>query len=332
MVRLMLTDGNGPLYAHLDLTYKCNWKCNFCAYGGYESEFPYRKEHLFEIVRLLKAGGVKEITLFRGEPFLYPNAIEIAKYIVDSGLRLKFATNGTMLTHQGVKELSQIAYTGSISLHGFPKTHDNIVGVPEAYKRARKPLELFCKHGLGIGVCSTLTRKNSEEFVYFAATILQELPIRHFVTDIFTPVRGYPVDLLPRKSTLIRVLGGIVELKDRFPDRFVEVGGGLRYCIAKGPLEPLRKESLAGTLECTVGVDGTVHVCASGEQALGNLFSEPLRLIWHSSSRIKAFRSLAWVPQACSNCNVLTEWLRGCEEEPKNVELLNKHYGLAALE
>ncbi len=88
----------------IEITSKCNFKCNFCPVSGQGGAFPMpsRKQidndKFLEVVDAVKDFDLNYFTLnFVGEPMAHPKVFEYMKYVVDKKLPLMLVTNGTLL-------------------------------------------------------------------------------------------------------------------------------------------------------------------------------------------------------------------------------------------
>ena len=82
------------------LTKNCNFKCQYCGYGGELSaskknkqEFEKLKEKIFIAHNL----GVRKFRLTGGEPFMYPHITDLINLFNDLGVYLLINTNGSLV-------------------------------------------------------------------------------------------------------------------------------------------------------------------------------------------------------------------------------------------
>ncbi len=140
----------GPETISLFLTYKCNLKCAMCGQWGingafreYPSEVVRQQLSLDEIRNLID--DVRRynpnITLFGGEPMLYPNWLKIVEIVKAAGLRCNIVTNGTYIG-KWVREIADSRLDEIIfSLDGPAEIHDKIRGVPGTFQKAINGLQ-----------------------------------------------------------------------------------------------------------------------------------------------------------------------------------------------
>ncbi|MEK6794456.1 MAG: radical SAM protein [Spirochaetota bacterium] len=120
------------------LTSICNLRCVMCGQRGkmgtLKGEFAAKEaEHLVSIDQYKRltdevADKVKAFYVWGGEPFLYPNFMELAAYMAKKIPVFTVNTNGTLLAPHAA-EIVRDRWTGFfISLDGFRETNDAIRG------------------------------------------------------------------------------------------------------------------------------------------------------------------------------------------------------------
>ena len=177
-LQLMRTAFERRLYAStnpekiiINVTYRCNNKCSFCAVGtrdGYDGDLGKQREHLAQ----WHARGVRLVDFDGGEPTLYEGLIPLVRYARAVGYqRINVTSNGRRLIYPDYAR----ALVGSgltsllISIHGPDRaTHAREVMVLEAFEQtvtglrnaAAARLALGLADSVEIGVNITLTEGN----------------------------------------------------------------------------------------------------------------------------------------------------------------------------
>ncbi|MEK7232978.1 MAG: radical SAM protein [Elusimicrobiota bacterium] len=164
---------------HLELTHRCNLRCAMCHHW----EMPLRNpasvqremglegiKKLLEGSKLLK--GVEVVVVTGGEPWLRPDVDNILEYLSHAlpkarlGVLTNFANPKILrrhldeAQHRSVKNL----WLGS-SLDGLEKTHDEIRGMPGAFRGLMKSTEMVRREfpGLDFSFNFTITPRNHDE-------------------------------------------------------------------------------------------------------------------------------------------------------------------------
>lgn len=155
----------------VNVTYRCNNKCSFCAVGTrdqYDGDLSKQREHLAE----WHARGVRLVDFDGGEPTLYEDLIPLVRYARAIGYRrINVTSNGRRLVYQDYANALIASGLTSllISIHGPDRaTHAREVMVLEAFEQTTKGLRNAAKArdalGLGdrveLGVNITLTEGN----------------------------------------------------------------------------------------------------------------------------------------------------------------------------
>jgi len=149
------------LRAEIEITQKCNQKCFYC----YAKSTSNCKDELslnnwLEILHGLYKHGTRLLIFSGGEPFLYPDIIELLHSIYNDFI-IEINTNGTLLNEEVVKQLSsfhvkciQISIDSST-----PKVHDKIRG-KGTWERAVDALSLLNEYKIHTRVAMTIHKEN----------------------------------------------------------------------------------------------------------------------------------------------------------------------------
>jgi radical SAM protein with 4Fe4S-binding SPASM domain len=150
-----------PTFVQLRLTNLCNLRCRMCGqwgdtgiYRGPSSgagtptagDAPRlhdvlgleRQLSLREQVELLDeiAPFAPVVSLFGGEPLLYPDVVPLVRHIKQRGLRLTMITNGSLLSRYADELVAAGIDSIAVSFDGHPALHDGIRGQAGSYERA----------------------------------------------------------------------------------------------------------------------------------------------------------------------------------------------------
>jgi radical SAM protein with 4Fe4S-binding SPASM domain len=141
---------SSPEAVTLFLTHKCNLRCKMCGQWGEggvtKKDSP---QHIQEELSRAELGELIDelaisrpnITLFGGEPLLYPGVTELIGMIKQKGLHCLMITNGSLLE----KVAEEIVDSGldelNLSLDGKAEEHDRIRGLPGLFDRIMAGLQ-----------------------------------------------------------------------------------------------------------------------------------------------------------------------------------------------
>jgi hypothetical protein len=130
--------GRGPRKVIMNVTYRCNNRCTFCAVGT-RTQLDGSIDRQKEMLAHYYNHGVRLADFDGGEPTLYPDLIPLIRYARQLGYeKVNVTTNGRLavyeefarrLTHSGLTTLL-------FSVHGSDaRSHALQVGVPEAFEQ-----------------------------------------------------------------------------------------------------------------------------------------------------------------------------------------------------
>ncbi len=176
--------------AVIALTFRCNARCRLCDIWLREPVREVEPSYYYHLPATLK-----NINLSGGEPTLREDLPEIVSVISERcpGVRIVVSTNGLAterilnMASRLKKASPKIAFR--VSLDGLGKTHDQIRGIPGAYEKALKSLEVLRRGGIrDLGVGFTMIRGNEKEMIpvfelacrnrwQFTSTVVHSSPI-----------------------------------------------------------------------------------------------------------------------------------------------------------
>ena len=174
------SSGNGrtgyPEAITLFLTHSCNLRCKMCGQWG-ESGVTKRMpkdslnkrlstDELKKVIDDVSAFR-PNITLYGGEPLLYPDCANLIKYIKSKNIHCVMITNGSMLSQFAEKIIDAGLDELNISLDGDRDLHDEIRGMPGLFEKItdglREVNRLKKKRGLKkpfVNLQCTITKYN----------------------------------------------------------------------------------------------------------------------------------------------------------------------------
>ena len=131
----------------LFLTHRCNLRCKMCGQWG-ESGVTKKmdagkvsEELPFEVLTVLIDNVSRTrpgITLFGGEPLLYPRCTDLISYIKSRRMHCLMITNGSLLEGHAEGLVGAGCDEINLSLDGPRQLHDEIRGLPGLYDRIVK--------------------------------------------------------------------------------------------------------------------------------------------------------------------------------------------------
>lgn len=132
-------------FAWIELTSICNQNCKHCFMGkDLNKTKPLKKELIYQLVDVLYERGITQIILTGGEPTLHPDFGEILDYVAQYDINITLLTNGTTSNiGQYIYKLKEYGVRTKMSILGWEKAHDYMVGVQGAFKKLLETIDLF---------------------------------------------------------------------------------------------------------------------------------------------------------------------------------------------
>lgn len=318
----------------LDVTFKCNLRCQFC--GVWCDENPRWKNELSEdewlrVIDDLADYGCERIYLSGGEPTILPGFGRMIKHASERGMVVTFNSNGTRLGHW-TAEICSYADMVYISIDAPDERHDIIRGVEGTFERAvdgiKQLIDYKHKNGYSkprIHISTVLSQINADcipEMVTFADELGVDILSLHYVCAS------------PMHSVEQSILNGECVSSDRFAvlddeklyvdaDGLKAIRSGLNNIpetknvwVLADPIRSLPDESFrTGNFpikRCVnisnvlmVMPDGATTICPHlANYSMGNVSDYSIRDIWESDARkqLKSHLGKQLFP-VCRNCS-----------------------------
>lgn len=189
---LRVSATGGPKKVILNVTYKCNNHCTFCAVGTrtqVDGDFARQRELLVKYRRQ----GVTLLDLDGGEPTLNPNLLALIRFARRAGYeRINVTTNGRLCAYEDFAQrlVESGLSTLLFSLHGHTRAlHAANVGVPEAFDQTLAGIDhcvRLAPAGVELGANLTVTLSNHRH-VSEIARLVHEHGLRWLNVQFLTP-------------------------------------------------------------------------------------------------------------------------------------------------
>ncbi len=220
----------------VNITYRCNNHCRFCAVGNrIQEDLP-----LDEIKARLtehRAAGVELLDLDGGEPTLVPRLPELVRWARNAGFRrVNVTTNGRTLANPGtVRRLAAAGLTDLlISLHGpSAEVHDHLTDTPGSFHQTIQGIVHAVRDrgaGMNLGVNTTLVKSNVDHLEEMT-DLIHGMGIRRLNIQFLTPFGRAHRDLLPDPAAAAEIVRGLI---DRWRERLAIQVINLPFCYLPG--------------------------------------------------------------------------------------------------
>ena len=301
-----------PICLTWELTYGCNLRCSHCLSSsdvvrdgelttaqakGLIDEFSKMK------VFYINVGG--------GEPMSRPDFRELMDYALDSGIGVKFSTNGTLLDDDSIDWVArrndrldlQISIDGATA-----ETSDPIRG-NGSFLRASRAMARMQAKGVSFKINASVTRDNFHELdALYALAMGYGAELR--LTRLRPSGRGKDVwESLRPTAAQNRVL---YDWLSAHPD--VLTGDSFFHLSAYGKMLDGLNMCGAGRIVCCVDPLGEVYACPfvlDDSFSGGNVLKEGFENVWKHSKLFAHLRE--WqVGGSCQTCNAYEACHGGC--------------------
>jgi AdoMet-dependent heme synthase len=287
-----------PLSAHLDVTYRCNERCEHC-YLEHDDRGEMTIVEIKSVLRQLADAGVFFLTLSGGEPFVRRDCFEIIEYARSLRFNVKLKTNAVLIREEEAARLSDLGVEQvQISVYSHrPEVHDAVTKLPGSLKRTLAAIRLLRSQGLRVTMANVLMRGNSGDSEGVRA-LAEELGAHYTLDPTITP-------MMNGNTSVLRHRVGASELSSVFrnPDL---VGDVENFCAPPAPVGDKIREGLpcsAGHTSCYISPYGDVYPCVQFPLTCGNVRRQQFLEIWRNSPQLAEVRSIrAKDLTTCSSC------------------------------
>lgn len=316
-----------PKWIAWEITRRCNLRCVHCRSSSQLEVEGHPDFSLDEAKRVLddiRSYASPVVVLSGGEPLLRSDVFDIAAYGTELGLRMCLATNGSLVTADTCRQITESGIKMvSLSLDGSTAAvHDDFRNQPGAFEGVMNATRLFNAHNIDFLVNSSFTKRNQDEapkihqlvkslgatawylFMIVPTGRGEEIMAELIPPDEYEAMLNWHYDMEKEEDELLVrptcapqyyrvVLQRAKEEGEKFKRRTLKFStGGSKGC-------------LAGQLICMIDVDGNVLPCSYFPLPAGNIRTQSFREIWEESPLFLEMRDFAGYKDHCGRCEYL---------------------------
>lgn len=153
-----------PNWVNIEVTKRCNAKCNFCNY--WEEKGPPELDDYTDVIKQFRPVVV---SLSGGEPLIRRNLHEIIRKFRPYCHYVGMVTNGTLLNEERARELFDAGVNQlSVSLDFTDETHDKMRGVPGLFAKISKMVPSLVKQGFNMSFNTVIMDTNLDHIIPLA--------------------------------------------------------------------------------------------------------------------------------------------------------------------
>lgn len=300
-----LTSLKAPISVNFETTQVCNLRCSFCFSNSatYHHKNP-SLERVKRVIDVLAEAEVFEIRWFGGEFTTLNGWEEAVAYAFAKGFFMAFVSNGTRMTHESAKCLAHYGITGgAMSVHGPEAIHDQVVGVPGAFRKTIEGIHNCWEENIGVTALFTPTQMNFRSLYDLARWFKENnVPITEIDIGRLCPSGEAIEGWNKSRLTLDNYKYLFQVMREIFRDFGIHayMGDAFPLCVLPYNDWDLVTGCWQGTGFGQVSYTGEVKSCSILGGSYGNVLETPLVEIW--TERLGTMRSLAHLPWQCRLC------------------------------
>lgn len=160
-----MEERNIPIFAQIELTYKCNHKCVHCYVKPDPSKKEMSTEEVKGVLDELSEMGSLFVVFTGGEPFLRKDFFKILFHAREKNFAIIIYTNATAITPADIRWLKRInPFYVDISFLSVDKAAlKSITGKRGALKRFTETVDLLQKAGIPLALKTPVIKENFDE-------------------------------------------------------------------------------------------------------------------------------------------------------------------------
>ena len=288
-----------PISVHLDVTYRCNERCQHC-YLDHDDKGEMTTQEIKDLLDQLAAANVFFLTFSGGEVFMRRDFLELVEYARALQFNVKVKTNAVMIREKEAQQLRELGVEQiQISVYSHrPEVHDAITKLPGSLKRTLESIRFLKAQGLKVTVANVFMKVNRQDQIATQAMI-REMGVEYTLDPTVTPMMDGSTSVLS-----LRVDGE--DLPEVFTDARL-VGSVDEYCAPPAPVgdDVMEQHSCsAGHSFCYVSPYGDVYPCVQFPLPTGNVRRQKFLDIWQHSPQMREVRAIRVKDlPVCSTCS-----------------------------
>jgi len=308
------------IHCNLQVTYRCNFRCQICDFWKRPRELSEEltPDEVRVIGRKLGKLGTMIISLGGGEPLIREDLYQLTAILSQTGHFPILITNGWFVNETVARDILRAGLQEiSVSVdYADPARHDAQRGVPGAWERATRALELLNRHRpdrrCRVHMISVLMDDNLAD-IEPLIKLARDLGVTYYL-NLYSSGRGTKSRRSPGSEVQQHLLG----LKEKYPE-FVSLTSYLERfdrAIASGGIGGCQ----GGRLFMNVGSRGDVSRCIDTlEESAGNLLTDDVFAVRDRLARLGE-------EQPCAECWTSCRGFAECMYEPPRAQQFLEFY------
>jgi len=290
-----------PLSVHIDVTYRCNERCQHC-YLDHDDHGEMSTAEIKDVLDQVAGAGTFYLCFSGGEVFMRRDFFRILEYARSLLFSVKVKTTASMVREKEADQLRDLAVDSvQVSIYSHrPEVHDAITKLPGSLKRSLAGIRRLRERGVRVVIANVLMRQNLRDYPGVIA-LTRELGATYTIDPTITP-------MMDGDRSILNL--GIDHLQLREVFRTPELIGNVHeFCAPPPAVSDDDRDSTpcsAGHTFCYISPYGDVYPCVQFPLPTGNLRERRFKDIWKHSPQMNEVRSIRGrdLP-TCSTCSHL---------------------------
>lgn len=290
----------GPYMAELDITYRCNCRCQMCQRWKDPRSDELRADEYEALAAVLHEMGSHQISIAGGEPLMREDVFDIIESFSGRGMSVNICTNGLLLKKFHEQICNSKATCVTVSLDGATaESHDVIRGAPGSYRQTEdgiRHLLLYARSSRPIvRVRMTVSNQNVNEMRAFYQKwddVVDDVlfqPVHHCSDAYYTGMDEGSLQLDP--EVVADQIAATPLANDGYLTRLID------SLKASGSFP--HQQCFAAVLMARIDPWGNVYPCLEQHVSVGSIRNTDFKTLWNSARIHKERRKLA-SDRACS--------------------------------
>lgn len=276
-----------PLSVHVDVTYRCNERCEHC-YLEHDDRGEMATGEIRNLLCQLADAGVFFLTISGGEPLVRNDCFEIIEYARSLEFNVKLKTNAILIGEEQARRIKALGVEQvQISLYSHrAEVHDEITKVRGSLQRTLAGIRVLRAQGLKVSIANVLMKSNSGDSEAVRA-LASEFGAHYTLDPTITPMIDGGEDVLRYRASAEDVAGVF--------RNSALVGNVEEFCAPPQSVDEDTLDGLpcsAGHTACYISPYGDLYPCVQFPLLCGNVRRQPFGQIWSKSPQLSEVRSI----------------------------------------
>lgn len=286
--------------AQIELTFRCNEKCQHCYCTLNDSRPELSLSEIKAILDELADMNVFEVTFTGGDLFVREDAFEILEYAYSKRFLINIFTNGIALTDADFFKLYSI-HPRSIHFSIYSndaKRHDEFTRVPGSFNKTVSAIKKCQALGIPVNIKTCVLDYNADE-----------------IEDILSLAQKLNTTIQLSMAVNARNDGDTAPLRFRlntpedYADVMIKVNRNIEiHCSGDYHLVRRNNNRICGAGYSAININpyGDVFPCNALLVKCGNIREQSLREIWEKSEELRRIRGFSMDDvEGCQNCKYI---------------------------